>query len=58
MLHFLYAIKDEPININVLDWTIYINLWIANNKANAATVFSPPDRLDIGWNRLPGATQL
>lgn len=31
---------------------------MANNKANAATVFSPPDKLDIGWKRFPGATQL
>jgi len=33
-------------------------LWIANSRASAATVFSPPDKLDMGWNRLPGATQL
>ena len=31
---------------------------MANNNAKAATVFSPPERLDMGWNRLPGATQL
>lgn len=46
-----------------IEWLIWIyiqniNLWMANNRANAATVFSPPDKLDIGWNRLPGATQL
>lgn len=31
---------------------------MANNRAKAATVFSPPDKLDIGWKRFPGATQL
>lgn len=36
----------------------HTNLWIANRRARAATVFSPPDRLLIGWKRLPGATQL
>ena len=36
----------------------YANLWMANNKAKAATVFSPPERFDIGWKRFPGATQL
>lgn len=31
---------------------------MANNKANAAIVFSPPLRLSIGLNLFPGATQL
>ena len=33
-------------------------LWIAKSSASAATVFSPPDKLSMGRNRLPGATQL
>lgn len=33
-------------------------LWIAKSSARAATVFSPPDRLSMGLNRFPGATQL
>lgn len=31
---------------------------MANRRARAAMVFSPPERLDIGWNLFPGATQL
>lgn len=31
---------------------------MANSSAKAATVFSPPERFDMGWKRLPGATQL
>lgn len=31
---------------------------MANKSARAAIVFSPPDKLDIGWNLFPGATQL
>jgi hypothetical protein len=37
---------------------LFTHLWIANNNAKAATVRSPPDMLNIGWKRLPGATQL
>ena len=32
--------------------------WIANNRAKAAIVFSPPLKLSIGLKRFPGATQL
>jgi hypothetical protein len=48
----LYAI------LNFVTVIMISYLWIANSSASAATVFSPPDKLDIGWNRLPGATQL
>lgn len=34
------------------------HLWMAKRRARAATVFSPPERLSMGRNRLPGATQL
>ena len=27
----------------------YLPVWIANNRAKAATVFSPPDKLSMGW---------
>uniref|UniRef100_A0A6B0UAW9 Putative secreted protein n=1 Tax=Ixodes ricinus TaxID=34613 RepID=A0A6B0UAW9_IXORI len=33
-------------------------LCTAKRRARAATVFSPPDRLLMGWKRFPGATQL
>ena len=29
---------------------LIIHLWIAKRSANAATVFSPPDKLSIGRN--------
>ena len=32
--------------------------WMEKRRARAAIVFSPPERLDMGWNLLPGATQL
>lgn len=40
--------------IKVVTW----KEWMANSRARAAIVFSPPERLDIGWKRFPGATQL
>ena len=33
-------------------------LWMAKRNARAAIVFSPPDRLDMGWNLLLETTQL
>lgn len=45
-------------NVRVKLKTVRNYLWIAKSRARAATVFSPPDRLSMGLNLFPGATQL
>lgn len=51
-------ITKYPWHLNSSLSNSWAHLWMAKSRANAATVFSPPERLSIGRNRFPGATQL